>query len=627
MAETASFQADWLAWDKTSVSLGRQSINIKNHRHVLMVPEIACGFVVLAGVLAFYCVHAVCRSRTLAEKARRLHGQVEADWKPKSRRENISDASRCMFDVLIVGGGSSGAGCALDAAARGLKVALIEAGDFGSETSSKSTKLLHGGVRYLEKAIRTFSIAQFCLLFEALSERYTVMKIAPYLSYVVPIMVPVYERCAVPYYWAMLKLYDKLSIMRSLGRSAFIGKSEAEMNFARLKSDNLVGAMVYYDGMFDDVRTNVMLMATSAFYGAKTLNHVVLDRFKKSKDGKIELALCTDRLTGQRIQIRARGFILAGGPFVDDLRKKEDTGSRRILANSAGTHVVYPAEYGPEQMGLVDSRTADGRLMFMLPWKGHMLAGSTETERRLESGIQPAEEDVMFLNNEIESYMNQELDPARLKAVWTGIRPLVKDGSVSSTESLIRSYRIVKSGKNLLSVTGGKWTTYRAMAEECIDTAVSSFGLHPSECCLTEYIQIIGSEGYARDLYYAIRGSLNIDTVYAEHLLRQYGSRAFRLKEYLDRYPERISSKYEFREGEVIYCIENEFACTVDDVLNNRFGVGFFDVVEASKMAAKVNNLMADYFSWSPKLARTQSEDIRTKLDGLGYKIVSKLQK
>lgn len=562
------------------------------------------------------------RNKKLQKRADALLNKDSSGWKPLPRSKSMSSAEQNEYDLLIIGGGASGAGCALDAAARGLRVILIDRGDFGAETSSKCSKLLHGGIRYLDKAVRCLSICQLRLVLEALAERYIIMRMMPYLTAAMPIMVPVYRKWTVPYYWLLLKLYDKLSGLQSLGRSCFISKKKAMMNFAKLKKTDLVGAMVYKDGVFDDARANIMLVATSEFLGATVLNHVEFKHFEKDPQGRITAAICAEAISGSALKIRAKGFISATGAFTDVTGRCGSESHSDMMVHSAGTHAVYPAEYGPEQMGLLDTNTADGRVMFILPWKGKIIAGSTETRRELEYGIAPTKEEVEFLHREIQSYLGSEIDKSVLLAAWCALRPLVCDGSAEKSECIVRSHSICDTKKGLILLTGGKWTTFRLMAEQCIDLAVRSFKLKPKECCMTQYIRTLGSTGYAKDLYYAIQQALDIELDYAQHLLQHYGARAYKLKEYLAKYPARLSSKYQFRAAEVIYCIENEYALTVCDILNNRFRLGCIDVREAARIADKVGETMAEYFSWPLERKNNEHAAVKKVLASQGLAII-----
>lgn len=546
------------------------------------------------------------------KKSRQVKEWMKKDsmtWMPPTRAQNISALEGGKFDILVIGGGSTGAGCVLDAASRGLKVALVEANDFASETSSKSTKLLHGGIRYLDKAIRKFSIPQLFLVFEALTERYNILRIAPYLTTIVPIMIPIYSRWQILYYWLLCKIYDALSGWQSLGRSSYLTRDRTILNFKNMKKAKLKGSIQYYDGIFDDARTNILLIVTAAFYHATVVNYVEFVNFVKNEDDKIEMAICRDKLTGKTLRICAKVFLSAAGPFTDEIRKKDNSGCAEIMAHSAGTHLAYPSEYGPERMGLVDSHTADNRLMFVLPWRGKTIVGSTEVRRPLQAAIGPTTEEIDFIHKELQSYVETEIDRSEILSAWCGLRPLVREKSQSNTESLVRSFKIADNGNGLMYATGGKWTTYRIMAEQCIDRAIKAYSLHAKEPCRTAYLSVIGSESYSRDLYYNIKAELNIEIGYAMHLLECYGNRAFLFREYLPNYPERLSSKYEFRVAEIIYCIENEFAIHVKDILDNRFRISFLEVKEAGAMASKVAECMGKYFNWSEETVKKETEE------------------
>ncbi|KAI4290951.1 glycerol-3-phosphate dehydrogenase [Pancytospora philotis] len=576
--------------------------------------------VVFALLTIAYAVHFQYRRsvrRRLVAAVKTLSDKKETDWRPRTRAESIFDLQHRTYDLLIIGGGSSGAGCALDAATRGLRVAMIEMGDFASKTSSKSTKLLHGGVRYLEKAIRSFSFAQLALVFEALSERYTIMANASYLAHAVQIMVPLYSKKARVYYWILLRLYDRLSLARSLGRSCYMSRQRTAQQFSGLKTEGLCGSIVYSDGMFDDARTNVVLAATAAFYGATVANYVRLDSFDRDEDGKIESAICVDALSGKWLRISAKGYISACGPLTDATRTKADQKAAPIMRRSMGTHAVYPAQYGPEGMGLLDARTADGRVMFILPWKGRILAGSTETTTAGSSAV-PNESEIDFLHRELQSTLRGPLNKAEILSAWSGMRPLVNNSDVADSESLVRSYVIKAEGGNFITLAGGKWTTYRLMAEKCVDSAVTQFGLEPARCCVTRHLPLLGARDYRKDQYHALASSLGISTEYAMVLSQRYGALAFKMKSYLKRYPQFVSEEHSVIKAEVVYAIENEFACRIGDVLSNRLGISFVDVCGAHKLGPAIGDIMAEHLEWPLPYKAKQQREFEESLEAFG---------
>lgn len=587
-----------------------------------MLGKVIFTAIMFCATLAFLCRRYKARESRLA--LNKLYKRRRKTFRNKTRDEIIQSLRNENFDVLIIGGGSSGVGCALDAATRGLKVALVESLDYGSETSSKSTKLVHGGLRYLIKAMGCFSFGQLLLVLSALGERRTLMRMAPYLTYTVRIMLPIYSIMKAPYYWMLVKLYDWLSWSKTLGRSYLISKRQACVYFGSLNEDSLKGSLIYYDGMMDDSRLNVMLAMTASFYGATVANHMRFLDFVKDDNNTIKGAVCIDGLTDQKVEIKSKVVISTVGAFTDLIREKNAKGSEKIMAESAGTHIILPPEFGPENVGLIDTCTEDNRVMFILPWKGQTLAGSTEVSRPLTVQAGPTEGEIDFLINETRKYAKKEIRRSDVMSAWTGYRPLLKDSTKKNTESMVRCFTVLDENNGLIIMTGGKWTTFRASAEKTIDLAIKRYNLKCKNGCLTEFVEVLGSKRYSRDMFYEISRLLKVDIEYAKHLLRMYGDRAFMLGEYLEKYPESLSEKYPFRAGEVIYCVENEGAMTTSGVVNSRFGIGFYDVMEAAKVCGKVEKILEKHFGWTEREAVKHREYTRRALESLGYGIISK---
>lgn len=514
----------------------------------------------------------------------------------KNRTEIISKLSEKTFDILVIGGGSTGCGVAMDASTRGLSVALIERFDFGSETSSKSTKLLHGGIRYLIDAFKKLSIPHLMFVINALNERRKVMYMAPYLTSTVRIMIPIYKHLSFAFYYVVAKAYDWLSFGQSLGRTYVLSKEHACIYYSNLDANSLNKAIVYYDGMMNDARINVMLAKTASSHGAIVGNHISLVKFEKNENGKIEYALCVDNITKKNIKIKAKVFISATGSFADEVRSKGKKESKRMLVASSGTHMVLNSEAGPENMGILDTKTWDNRILFILPWKNRILAGATEKKRDLKELINPTCEEIDNLINEVKKFSMGEINNKDIKSVWTGIRPLIQNENEKSTANLVRSFTIVDDDNGLITTVGGKWTIFRKMAEKTVDLAVKNYKLNPFNKCITNSIRIVGTEGYAKDLYYSIKRALNVSKDYAKHLNDHYGSLAYNLAPYISKYPQKLSEKFPFLLGEAIYCIENEYACDSIDILNNRFGIGFVDILEMKKMKESLDGYLKEYF-------------------------------
>jgi glycerol-3-phosphate dehydrogenase len=343
-----------------------------------------------------------------------------------SREQQMKNMMEQEYDLLVIGGGATGTGCALDAASRGIKVAMVERNDFSSGTSCKSTKLVHGGVRYLEKAFWGLDKSQYDLVREALAERATILKVAPYLATQIPIMCPIYKAWQLPYYWVGCKLYDLVAGKRGLESSYYLSKTKALKEFPMLKDQSLVGAVVYYDGQQNDSRMNVMLALTAAYYGASIANHVQVLKLLKDSNNKLCGAEVEDTLTGNKWTIKAKGIINATGPFVDQIREMDDISCKKIISGSSGTHIVLPEYYSPEHMGLIDPSTSDGRVIFFLPWEGNSLAGTTgklsfflctDKSTSIVPDPVPTEDEIMFILNEISHYLKPGLHRNLIKTL------------------------------------------------------------------------------------------------------------------------------------------------------------------------------------------------------------------
>ncbi|EPY75905.1 glycerol-3-phosphate dehydrogenase, mitochondrial precursor [Camelus ferus] len=453
---------------------------------------------------------------------------------PPSREAQILTLKNTSeFDILVIGGGATGSGCALDAVTRGLKTALVERDDFSSGTSSRSTKLIHGGVRYLQKAIMKLDIEQYRLVKEALHERANLLEIAPHLSAPLPIMLPIYKWWQLPYYWVGIKLYDLVAGSNCLKSSYVLSKSRALEHFPMLQKDRLVGAIVYYDGQHNDARMNLAIALTAARYGAATANYMEVVSLLKKTDpqtGKerVSGARCKDVLTGQEFDVRAKCVINATGPFTDTVRKMDDKNAAAICQPSAGVHIVMPGYYSPESMGLLDPATSDGRVIFFLPWQKMTIAGTTDTPTDVTHHPVPSEEDINFILNEVRNYLSCDVEVRRgdVLAAWSGIRPLVTDPKSADTQSISRNHVVDISESGLITIAGGKWTTYRSMAEDTINAAVKTHDLKagPSR---TVGLFLQGGKDWSPTLYIRLVQDYGLESEVAQHLAATYGDKAF----------------------------------------------------------------------------------------------------
>jgi glycerol-3-phosphate dehydrogenase len=361
----------------------------------------------------------------------------------KTRAEQIADLKRNattssssssspenVYDLLVIGGGATGTGIALDAATRGLKVALVERDDFSSGTSSKSTKLVHGGVRYLEKAVWNLDYSQYKLVKEALRERKSFLYTAPHLSSWLPIMLPLQKWWQAPYFWAGTKFYDFLAGSEGIESSYFLNRSKALGAFPMLKKENLFGALVYYDGQHNDSRMNISLAMTASLYGATVVNHLEVTSLEKDANGKLCGARVRDLIPklngnggdGDEFVVRAKGVINATGPFADAILQMDEPEKRELVAPSLGVHVVLPGYLSPQNMGLIDPSTSDGRVIFFLPWQGNTIAGTTDAPCKITKNPIAGEEDINWILNEIRGYLTPDINIQRsdILAAWSG---------------------------------------------------------------------------------------------------------------------------------------------------------------------------------------------------------------
>ena len=539
------------------------------------------------------------------------------------------------YDILIIGGGATGTGIALDAASRGLKVALVERDDFASGTSSKSTKLVHGGVRYLEKAVWQLDYNQYKLVKEALRERRYFLDTAPHLSSWLPIMIPVEKWWQAPYFWAGTKFYDLLAGSENIESSYFMTRSKALDSFPMLKKDNLWGALVYYDGAHNDSRMNISLAMTAALYGATLVNHMEVVGLEKDANGKLcgakvkDVVEEKDGKAPQEFSIKAKGIINATGPFTDSIRKMDDQETQEIVAPSSGVHVILPGYYSPANMGLIDPQTSDGRVIFFLPWQGNTIAGTTDSPCDIAANPVAGEEEISWILKEVSNYLQPEINVRRgdVLAAWSGIRPLVRDPKQAKSEGLVRNHLVTTSDSGLITISGGKWTTYRQMAEEAVDEALTEFGIktHPvpnpplvsgvegfhedldlDGSCKTHAVRLIGAHGFSKTLFINLVQHFGIETDVAKHLTEAYGDRAWTVASLCapteDRFPVRgvrISALYPFVDGEIRYAVRHEYAQTATDVVARRTRLAFLNAQAALEALPKIIDLMGEELHWS----------------------------
>ncbi len=510
------------------------------------------------------------------------------------------------YDLLVIGGGATGCGIALDAASRGLKTALIEKNDFAEGTSSRSTKLVHGGVRYLEMAIKHLDRTQYNLVKDGLYERGVLLNNAPHLANRLPLVTPLYSWLEVPYIFAGLKLYDILAGKMGIGGSRIVSRKEALKRFPMLRSEGLKAGVLYYDGQFNDARMAVTLMTTAGRQGAVTANHVEALSLVK-EDGRITGAQVRDKISGEEFTVRARGVVNATGPFADSLRRMDEPDVEPILKASSGIHIVLDKRFAPPETGLMIPKTEDGRVLFILPWQGHALIGTTDEPAEITDHPRPKEEEVAYLLRHISKYFDLEITEKDIKSTWSGLRPLLYDPKAADTARLARDHIIQVSGSGLLTIAGGKWTTYRKMAQDAVDHAVKTFDLSPSTDCITDHLPLAGAEGYQEQGDQILVRDFELAEDVAAHLHRSYGSEAPKVAELARQgLGARLHPDHSVIEAEVAYVVRHEQAERAADVLVRRTTLALLDKKAAEATADRVIEIMAAELSWDKQ--RCQAE-------------------
>jgi glycerol-3-phosphate dehydrogenase len=533
-----------------------------------------------------------------------------------NRTQAIAQSQRQVFDVCIIGGGATGAGCALDAQSRGLSTILIEKEDFGSATSSKSTKLIHGGVRYLEQAVKKLSVGQYRMVQKALKERRILLKLAPHATRPLQLLTPCRSLAEALYYFAGLKLYDSISGRSSMGRSLLLNRRQALERIPTLHKSSLHSAVLYYDGQLDDLRFNLALVQTAAEQGAVCINHLEAIAFEKDDSGKLTTAMATDRLSGATVAISARHFVNAAGPFADGIRLLANPGLNTRIRVSRGVHIVLPKEMLPGQTALLIPKTHDGRLLFALPYQQHILAGTTDDAAGLtDQPFGPTTEEVEYLLQYLNDYLDIQATTKDVVSGFGGLRPLVQ-AQTGHTKDLVRDHEVeTDTSTGLISILGGKWTTYRLMAQDAIDTVCMLAGKNLP--CATNRLMLTGSRRYDHTTAIMLQQRSGWDHSVVKHLVSKYGDQCLAvaaIAQASNNLKDRLLPGMPFTKAELQYVVQHEMACTVADVIARRWGVELANWQQAYQLAAPVAAAMAPLLHWSAQQQEQQVNAYRQRL-------------
>lgn len=503
------------------------------------------------------------------------------------------------WDVIIIGGGASGLGTALDAASRGYKTIMVEAVDFAKGTSSRSTKLVHGGVRYLEQG-------DISLVKEALKERGLMAQNAGHVVKNQTFVIPNYNWWGGYFYTIGLTVYDLLAGRLSLGRSKYISKKKTIELLPTVEQKGLVSGVIYHDGQFDDSRLAINLAQTAVEKGACVLNYTKVINLLKDDKNQVTGVLVEDKETGEKKEIKGKVIINATGVFTNSIMKMNDKVYKKYIVPSQGIHLVFDKSFLPSDYALMVPKTSDGRVLFAVPWHDKIIVGTTDTLIKSHS-LEPIalESEIEFVLETAQRFLAKKPTRADVLAVFAGLRPLAapeKEGQ--STKEVSRSHKIFVSETGLITITGGKWTTYRKIAEDIINKAISENKL-PKKECKTEHLSIHGNQ--------------KTSTLDRENHLYVYGSDIKNIIELQNNEPElkeKIHPGYDFTMAEVAWAIRHEMAITIDDILARRVRLLFLDARAAIASCEKVAQLLAKELGHDETWTQNQIAEFKTLANG-----------
>lgn len=501
-----------------------------------------------------------------------------------SRSNMISQLnSRQTWDVLVIGGGATGLGIAIDAASRGYTVLLAEKNDFAKGTSSRSTKLVHGGVRYLAQG-------NIKLVREALRERGIMLKNAPHVCRRSAFIIPAYKWYDKLWYGIGLKIYDLMSGKLSLGKTRLLKRETVKQMLPSVNQKKLRGGILYYDGQFDDARLAINMMQTAAEQNATVINHLEVKKILH-ENGKANGAELFDHTGKRSYSIYAKTVINATGVFAGVLMKEDDHLTHDIISASQGIHIVLDKKFFPGEHALMIPKTDDGRVLFAIPWRGKVIVGTTDTPvDALSEEPVAMETEIEFLIKHFNRYHQTEIQRSDVLSVFAGLRPLVKRKDIKNTAALSRDHTLIVSPSGMITITGGKWTTWRKMAEDAVNKAVETGGLEQKKCITPElHIHGYTEEQITDHLHY-----YGADAAAIKELMKEPGMDAL------------IHPNFPFTVAEVIWAIRYEMAQTVEDVLARRVRLLFLDAKAAKDAAPAVAELMRKELNYDEAWASDQ---------------------
>lgn len=529
---------------------------------------------------------------------------------PAARTESLARMESEELDILVIGGGVVGAGTALDAVTRGLKVGLLEARDYAAGTSSRSSKLFHGGLRYLEQF-------NFSLVFEALKERSLVLNtLCPHLARPVPFIYPLEKIIDRGYVGLGIGVYDVMGAGRGVpGHHKHLGKKKTLESFPSGKRSAIRGAVKFYEGQVDDARHTMMLARTAAAYGALCANSTRVTGFLR-EDDKVVGVLACDLETGRSFEVRAKQVINAAGVWTDEVQQMVGGRGQFQVRASKGVHLVVPRNRINSATGII-TRT-EKSLLFVIPWGSHWIIGTTDTDWKLDLAHPAASRsDIDYILGHVNKLLADPLDHEDVVGVYAGLRPLLF-GESDSTSKLSREHAVSSPVRGLTVIAGGKYTTYRVMAKDAVDAAVHGLERNVPKC-VTENIPLVGAEGYlgaynSRNLT-AERAGMRVSRI--EHLLGRYGTLINELLELIEADPELgkpLDSAPEYLRAEVVYAASHEGAQHLDDILTRRTRISIEVPDRGDAAAAEVARLVAPVLGWDERHVSEEIEHYRLRV-------------
>ena len=538
----------------------------------------------------------------------------------KRRSESLEIIVDHTFDVCVIGAGATGAGCALDAQLRGLKTVLLDGGDFASGASTAATKIIHGGVRYLEQAVKGLDVKQYEVVNRALHERIHMLHNGPFLSRPLEFLIPCANWFSVAYMGFGMKLYEWIAGQASLFPSRFLSRSETLKRMPGLAPDHLLGSIAYADGQFDDARYDLALINSFTEGGGIAANYCRVVGFSKDVNGKLVRAEVEDQISKSRFEVRASRFVNATGPAADTIRNLAKPGIPTRMRLSKGAHIVLPLELFPTSDALLIPRTDDGRVLFAVPWFDRLLIGTTEQEVTIDDELYLSQDDVAYLLHHINKYFATAIRPDQIVSGFAGARPLVSAGGSRATKKLARDHEVeADAPSGLISIMGGKWTTHRAMAEDTINAVQKSLGALVKPSATIDH-PLVGSKNYTPEYWQTLVRDYQLSEATAKHLSQKFGTNtedvmALTKVDLALRQP--LVPGFAPLRAEVAYCARFEMAMTIEDVLMRRTGLQFFSWEAAIRAAVPTGTILAKELGWSAVTEATAIEQYQNKIHRL----------